>query len=91
MGNRAYKQHHREIGLCVDCLETAQPYSTRCARHNDLIRRYCRIHDADRKGQRVTLGRCYACGREREDVDISMGGKLCLNCNETWQITGGKI
>lgn len=84
MGDAAYRQHHRAMGLCVDCCEPAMPYHLRCPKHNGYIGRYCAEHDRTRKMLRVSNGRCYACGREREEGVVGM---LCATCRD---IYGGR-
>ena len=90
MGDQAYKDKHKELGLCVDCSEPAYPNKTRCARHLinrvESSRRYYKKHKEyyqklykEIKEKRLREERCYACGGPLDDPERWV---TCVNCRE---------
>jgi len=49
MGNKAYKDKHRELGLCVDCSEPAIDEHTRCEKHHIRLLQATAMHRAMRR------------------------------------------
>jgi hypothetical protein len=88
MGNNAYKQRHREQGLCLDCSEAAET-NGRCAKHaysqkvrqseyDSTHRDYRNAYQMRFKIKRREAGLCPTCGGPRDDE----GFIGCCNCRE---------
>jgi hypothetical protein len=91
MGNNAYKQKHREQGLCVDCSRPVLPGQTKCIIHNEksrarTYRHYQKNHDKVLESNRKIkqryrdANRCPSCGAPlgEQDEDCSH----CVNCRD---------
>lgn len=88
MGNKAYKDLHRSLGLCTDCSEPAIKGSTRCARHHysqKIRERKFYYKDPDRFTREAReryhknkkKGLCPKCGRVKSEDDE---GVWCIAC-----------
>jgi len=89
MGNQAYKQLHRETGLCIYCSEPVYKGYSRCLKH---IRSHAvggakaYLNNKDRwdarsranKERYVATGRCVECSAP---LNESEKGRSCSNCN----------
>ena len=88
MGNRKYKQAHRDLGLCIDCSKPVYPDRIRCLTHirgqakierlrrKRLAETYLR-YEQDRKELRRQQGLCPSCGAPADDGYI-----MCCNCRD---------
>ena len=90
MGNTAWKQRHRELGLCTECSEKALLMSSRCAEHeysHNINNKKSRENNLDgereRKRKHIKLyilnNRCRACSTPL-DEDADEGYRTCMNC-----------
>ena len=89
MGDKKYKQRHRELGLCIDCPDPVYPGRTRCLKHlrtNNVGSTawqkrnsdYYLAYQRENKEQRRREGLCPMCGGPRDNLNkIS-----CVNCRE---------
>lgn len=92
MGDKAYKQLHKAIGLCLDCSEPAEPGFLRCNKHGraqtERRRRYEGRNRAARNAANLEIrarfirqGRCRSCSIKL-DLDCDAGRVTCVNCRE---------
>lgn len=90
MGSAAYKQRHREQGLCLYCSEPRFPGLVLCAEHNHTNKlsvltwkQKNRAHlSAYRRNyikKMIAEGRCRTCGNDL-DSDADYGCRVCMNC-----------
>jgi hypothetical protein len=100
MGNTAWKQKHREQGLCTDCSEKALPMSSKCAEHeysHNISNRKTREKNIDKERERVRSNfklaiknnictRCF----NPLDEDADEGFKNCMNCRSIVYRRAGK-
>ena len=89
MGDKKYKQAHREKGLCQNCSEPVYPGHTMCLEHmrshNESVKKcyaknrevYLQKH-LERKELRRQTGLCSMCGAPLEDDRF----RSCCNCRE---------
>jgi len=91
MGNAAYKQRHKEQGLCRDCSRPALPMRLHCIIHNEHYRKYIKdknkipeIHaillESSRKLKEKyrKTNRCPKCSAPLGEQD--KGYVTCINC-----------
>ena len=88
MGDNAYKQRHKEQGLCVDCGRKAAFRSIYCLEHLRAMRER-RKSPADRAKERLRgrrrkkyykdNGLCIACGVALSP-ELDVGHVKCMNC-----------
>lgn len=100
MGNTAWKQKHRELGLCTQCSKKAIPTASKCAEHEYSHRfannRY-RDNNLDKERERrrnliklyILTNRCPTCGNPL-DEDADEGYKRCMNCRSVAYIRAKK-
>jgi hypothetical protein len=77
MGDKAYKDRHRLLGLCQNCSKKAILGTSYCPIHtinNDL--RMANVYSV-----RLSEKRCGRCGMPLND-DLDAGFKECINCRE---------
>ena len=94
MGDKKYKDRHRELGLCVSCSEKAVQGRSLCEKHlkTNLIatEKYKRnnrdkylaqqkIYSDKRVKRRENNNLCIGCGRPLH-YEADEGHKKCLNC-----------
>ena len=90
MGSAKYKQGHREMGLCVDCVQPAHDGKNRCMRHLEMQsktqQRYrkrnlevCRVRQQRKKQRRKDTGKCVKCAAPL-DPDADGSCVTCVNC-----------
>ena len=75
MGNKAYKDLHVLLGLCVDCSEKALTGLTRCEKH----RKSHVENNRELKHWRQANNKCPSCGTPLEE-EIDSGNTKCFNC-----------
>ena len=88
MGNNAFKQKHRELGLCTQCSSPVHPGFTKCLKHLrshaaaqmkhrlKYPERYRKMQ-RDIKKLRRQNGLCTGCG-----APVEKGYVTCYNCRE---------
>jgi hypothetical protein len=77
MGDKAYKDLHRLLGLCHNCSEKAILGTSRCPTH--AISNHRIMANVYRK--RLGENRCGRCGVPLDD-DLDANFKECINCRE---------
>jgi len=87
MGNKAYKDLHISLGLCVDCSERALPDNIRCIKHKTIHNSFMVKYMRDLKKKRNREGKCSDCGIGL-DPDIDNGYVRCQNCREELYFVG---
>jgi len=91
MGDAAYKQRHRELGLCVECSKPALKNRTKCKRHlaNNIVfslkwraanRKHYNKWQLEYKQKRIKDGRCRDCGRPMIEEEQPGLYHTCMNC-----------
>ena len=75
MGNKAYKDLHISLGLCVDCGNEALTGLTRCEKH----RKYHTESNRELKHWRQANNQCTRCGNPL-DKEIDENHVVCVNC-----------
>lgn len=90
MGDNAYKQSHRELGLCTNCSRPAIPMKYKCAEHEHNHRiasknYYWKNPEKQRESRRKNIRHridnrlCRTCGKDL-DSDADEGHVICMNC-----------
>ena len=92
MGDAAYRQMHKDKGLCISCPRPALPNQVRCLQCSENNRlnylKYYRENPKElerlrRKQQtRRETNRCIACGAPLIYEDIIDNHVKCMNCRE---------
>jgi len=77
MGNQAYKNNHKKLGLCVECSNDALFNSIRCGKHVENHRKRTKRYVK----KLIVQGRCSRCGILL-DKDADCGYSTCINCRE---------
>ena len=91
MGDNAYKQKHKEQGLCVDCSRPALPGRIKCIIHSETSRmqnykyvhnNYAKVLETNRKQKQIyrDTNRCPSCGAPLGEQDE--GRAHCMNCRD---------
>ena len=91
MGNNAYKQKHRDLGLCVNCSEPVYRDLSRCLKHarnhakcdanyyiNNKAKRQAKMKKI--RARYRDEGRCQECSAPLDPYAIEKGLKGCSNC-----------
>ena len=92
MGNKKYKQKHRELGLCLYCSDPVHEVGQFCLKHtrtrikNNKAYRIKHLEkytasDNLRKQRRRDNGQCTGCSVPL-DPDADAGRITCVNCRE---------
>lgn len=88
MGDKKYKDKHRELGLCTDCSEPAMKDNTRCINHRWSRRKsdrehYKKVAEERRKQRKVKYEEmkaerlCVDCAKPLREDETSI---RCFNC-----------
>lgn len=83
MGDNAYKQRHREQGLCTNCQNYALPYLKLCKKHNDLMHKRNRTRHRMKREEIRAKGfkLCIICFGSLDD-EADKDRKTCTHCRE---------
>ena len=93
MGDNAYKQRHREQGLCTNCSRLALPFKDKCAEHEYSHNESCkknywnnpekrRIKRREDIRRYLNSNRCRTCSKPL-DPDADEGHVVCMNCRSS--------
>ena len=89
MGDKNYKENHKDSGLCVWCSDQAYPGRVLCLNHlrtkarsnkkyREKNRDKIRKKDKIMRAKRIKESRCLTCGGPKERDDRT----CCINCRE---------
>lgn len=93
MGDKKYKQKHKELGLCSNCSNPVYADYSKCLKHiisgNKNSKKYrnknlniCNERVREIKAKYTKKNRCYRCSAPL-DPDADAGFVNCINCRES--------